>query len=161
MQAIKLQYNKQGLIPAIIQQHDTGEVLMMAWMNKEALEQTLNTKTTWFWSRSRNELWHKGATSGNVQQVNKILYDCDSDCLLVQVDSKGPACHTGAKSCFFRELKQENLIDDEALLVDAVPIDQGVQNGTKSQISKESLKGVKTQIEANVNEIKTEEEGNG
>ncbi|MDR3052429.1 MAG: phosphoribosyl-AMP cyclohydrolase [Coriobacteriales bacterium] len=101
---VKLNYDKQGLIPAIVQQHDTGEVLMMAYMNAESLALTLETKTTWFWSRSRGELWNKGATSGNVQQVRQMLYDCDADCLLVKVHSFGPACHTGQRSCFYREV---------------------------------------------------------
>jgi phosphoribosyl-AMP cyclohydrolase len=99
-----LNYDAHGLIPAIIQQYDTGEVLMLAYMNEEALKLTQETGTTWFWSRSRQELWNKGATSGNVQQVKQISYDCDADCLLVQVDSPGPACHTGNRSCFFREV---------------------------------------------------------
>ena len=99
-----LAYNEQGLIPAIVQQEGTGEVLMMAWMNAESLALTLQTGTTWFWSRSRQELWNKGATSGNMQQVKQVLVDCDKDCLLVLVDSPGPACHTGNRSCFFREL---------------------------------------------------------
>ena len=100
----ELKYNELGLIPAIIQQYDTNEVLMMAFMNDESLELTKKTGTTWFFSRSRNELWNKGATSGNTQQVKEILYDCDRDCLLVKVDSPGPACHTGNRSCFYREL---------------------------------------------------------
>ena len=100
-----LRYNEAGLIPAIVQQEGTGEVLMMAWMNAESLALTFETGTTWFWSRSRKELWNKGATSGNMQQVKQILVDCDKDCLLVIVDSPGPACHTGNRSCFFRELE--------------------------------------------------------
>jgi len=97
-------FDAAGLIPAIIQQYDTKEVLMMAYMNAEALELTLSTKTTWFWSRSREELWNKGATSGNTQQVKQVSYDCDADCLLVEVDSPGPACHTGNRTCFYREV---------------------------------------------------------
>ena len=100
-----LRYNEAGLIPAIVQQEGTGEVLMMAWMNAESLALTFETGTTWFWSRSRKELWNKGATSGNMQQVKQVLVDCDKDCLLVIVDSPGPACHTGNRSCFFRELE--------------------------------------------------------
>ncbi|WP_336250022.1 phosphoribosyl-AMP cyclohydrolase [Stomatohabitans albus] len=95
-----LTYSDDGLIPAIIQQHDTHEVLMMAWMNKHALEQTLITGETVFWSRSRHTLWHKGATSGNTQRVMAIAADCDRDTLLIQVDSPGPACHTGSRTCF-------------------------------------------------------------
>ena len=99
-----LKFDERGLIPAVVQQHDTGEVLMVAWMNEESLRRTLDTKTTWFWSRSRAEFWNKGATSGNVQHVTEVLYDCDGDTLLVKVDAAGPACHTGERSCFFRAL---------------------------------------------------------
>ncbi|MDR2957129.1 MAG: phosphoribosyl-AMP cyclohydrolase [Coriobacteriales bacterium] len=101
---MSFRFDDNGLIPTIIQQHDTKEVLMMAWMNAEALQKTLESRQTWFWSRSRQELWHKGATSGNFQQVVAIRADCDDDCLLVFVDSQGPACHTGQRSCFFREV---------------------------------------------------------
>ncbi len=105
MDDVELNYGADGLIPAIVQQYDTGEVLMMAWMNAEALERTRESGTTWFYSRSRNELWNKGETSGNVQQVKAIAYDCDADCLLVSVDSPGPACHTGNRSCFYRQIE--------------------------------------------------------
>lgn len=100
----ELIFDADGLIPAVVQQHDTGEVLMVAWMNAESLRLTLETGTTWFWSRSRQELWNKGATSGNMQQVRELWADCDGDTLLVKVDSPGPACHTGNRSCFFRRL---------------------------------------------------------
>ena len=93
-----------GLIPCVVQQEESGEVLMVAWMNLESLRLTLETGTTWFWSRSRQELWNKGATSGNMQQVRRLLVDCDADTLVAVVDSPGPACHTGHRSCFFREL---------------------------------------------------------
>ena len=94
-------YNEQGLVPAIVQDYLDGTVLMMAWMNRESLQKTLETGETWFWSRSRAELWHKGATSGHLQQVKTIRYDCDSDCLLVTVEQQGDiACHTGERSCF-------------------------------------------------------------
>lgn len=99
-----LTFDERGLIPAIVQQHDTGEVLMMAWMSAESLALTLASGTTWFWSRSRQELWNKGATSGNMQKVQRVSYDCDADCLLVSVDSPGPACHTGSRSCFYRDV---------------------------------------------------------
>jgi phosphoribosyl-AMP cyclohydrolase len=102
-----LTWNDQGLIPAIVQQHDTGEVLMVAWMNKESLAKTLETSETWFWSRSREELWHKGATSGNTQRVIEVRFDCDADTLLVLVDAAGPACHTGERTCFFRVLGRD------------------------------------------------------
>lgn len=97
-------FDGRGLVPAVVQQADTGEVLMVAWMSAESLRLTLETGTTWFWSRSRQELWNKGATSGNVQRVRRVLVDCDADTLLVEVDSPGPACHTGHRSCFYRTL---------------------------------------------------------
>jgi len=97
-----LQFNEAGLIPAIVQDETTGTVLMMAWMNEEALEKTVETEEAWFYSRSRKELWHKGATSGNIQAVTSVLYDCDGDTLLLLVNPAGPACHTGAESCFYR-----------------------------------------------------------
>jgi phosphoribosyl-AMP cyclohydrolase len=100
----ELTYDDKGLIPAVVQQHDTGEVLMVAWMNAESLQRTLREKTTWFWSRSRQELWNKGATSGNVQHVKEVRYDCDGDTLLVLVDADGPACHTGERTCFYRSM---------------------------------------------------------
>lgn len=102
---MELKYDEKGLIPCIVQQYDTGEVLMMAWMNAESVQLTLDTETTWFWSRSRHELWNKGATSGNIQHLKQLYYDCDEDCLLAKVDSPGPACHTGNRSCFFREIR--------------------------------------------------------
>lgn len=101
---VGVRFDERGLVPAIVQQEGTGEVLMVAWMSAESLRLTLETGTTWFWSRSRRELWNKGATSGNMQQVRRVLVDCDADTLLVMVDSPGPACHTGHRSCFFREL---------------------------------------------------------
>lgn len=100
----ELKYDDKGLIPAVVQQHDTGEVLMVAWMNAESLQRTLDTETTWFWSRSRQEFWNKGATSGNVQHLKEVRYDCDGDTLLVLVDADGPACHTGERTCFYRAI---------------------------------------------------------
>lgn len=97
---IQLKWNEQGLIPAIVQDQVSKEVLTLAYMNEESYKKTLETGETWFWSRSRNELWHKGATSGNVQVVKGIRYDCDADALLVSVEPKGPACHNGTYSCF-------------------------------------------------------------
>ena len=102
LQAIR--WSEQSLVPAIVQDADTGQVLMMAWMNEESLRQTLTSGETVFWSRSRSELWHKGATSGNTQRVVEIALDCDADTLLINVIPAGPACHTGATSCFFRWL---------------------------------------------------------
>lgn len=100
-----VRFDERGLVPCVVQQQGTGEVLMMAWMNAESLALTVSTGTTWFWSRSRQELWNKGATSGNVQHVKRLLFDCDADTLLVIVDSAGPACHTGHRSCFHREVQ--------------------------------------------------------
>lgn len=101
---MELQWDERGLIPAIVQDAASGEVLMVAWMNAEALNRTQDSGQAWFWSRSRGELWHKGATSGNVMQVREIWADCDGDTLLLKVDPAGPACHTGARSCFFKRL---------------------------------------------------------
>jgi len=102
-----LKWNADGLIPAIVQDAETGQVLMMAWMNAESLRLTQQTGEAHFWSRSRRELWHKGATSGNVQEVVGIWADCDGDTLLVKVHPAGPACHTGEVSCFFRRLEPD------------------------------------------------------
>ncbi len=102
-----VRFDERGLVPCIVQQQGTGEVLMMAWMNAESLTLTLTTGTTWFWSRSRQELWNKGATSGNTQQLKQLLFDCDADTLLAVVDSPGPACHTGHRSCFYRQASLE------------------------------------------------------
>ncbi len=97
----RLQYNSQGLIPAIAQDYLDGTVLMMAWMNRESLQKTLETGEAWYWSRSRQELWHKGATSGHIQKVRSLRYDCDSDALLITIEQIGDiACHTGERSCF-------------------------------------------------------------
>lgn len=100
-------FKKSELIPAIVQDADNGEVLMLAYMNEESLKLTLETGFTWFFSRSRGELWNKGATSGHVQRVKRILYDCDEDTLLVTVNQTGAACHTGNRTCFYRELYTE------------------------------------------------------
>ncbi len=97
----RVRFDERGLVTAVVQQHNTGEVLMVAWMNEEALARTLDTGETWFWSRSREELWHKGATSGNILDVVDVLIDCDGDTLLIRVDlGFGVACHTGARTCF-------------------------------------------------------------
>jgi phosphoribosyl-AMP cyclohydrolase len=102
---MELKYDSSGLIPAVAQDAETGEVLMVAWMNAEALRLTRATGEAHFWSRSRGELWHKGGTSGNVLRVAEIRVDCDADTLLLRVRPAGPACHTGARSCFFRALE--------------------------------------------------------
>ena len=103
---MKPDFNKGGgLLPTVVQDSITKEVLMVAWMNEESFHKTLKTKETWFWSRSRQELWHKGGSSGNVQHVVDMKLDCDGDTLLVLVKAEGPACHTGAVSCFFNDVE--------------------------------------------------------
>jgi phosphoribosyl-AMP cyclohydrolase len=101
-------YDANGLIPAVIQQHDTHEVLMVAYMNRDSLAETLKTGFTWFWSRSRQKYWMKGESSGHTQEVIEIRYDCDADCLVVLVNQNGPgACHTNERTCFYRRLYPE------------------------------------------------------
>jgi phosphoribosyl-ATP pyrophosphohydrolase/phosphoribosyl-AMP cyclohydrolase len=102
-----LKFDEKGLIPAIIQDSKTGEVLMLGYMNRESLELTLKDGEAWFFSRSRQELWHKGATSGNFLKVEEVRYDCDGDAVLVKARPMGPTCHTGERSCFFRTLEKD------------------------------------------------------
>ena len=104
----KLRFNEKGLIPAIVQDANTGEVLMLGYMNKESLRRTLSSGEVWFYSRSRQELWHKGATSGNRIKVRSLWQDCDSDTILVKGEPMGPVCHTGNKTCFFQQLTSED-----------------------------------------------------
>ncbi|WP_066193574.1 bifunctional phosphoribosyl-AMP cyclohydrolase/phosphoribosyl-ATP diphosphatase HisIE [Gracilibacillus timonensis] len=106
----------KGLIPTIVTDYDTKDVLMLAYMNEESYQKTLETKQTWFYSRSRDELWHKGATSGNTQEVQSIDLDCDQDTLLIQVIPAGPACHTGRQSCFFNRVAETNDNFDGAII---------------------------------------------
>ena len=101
----QIKYDVNGLVPAIVQDVTTKDVLMMAWMNAESLQLTLEKGETVFWSRSRQEIWHKGATSGNVQKVVEVRVDCDADTLLVLVEPAGPACHTGERTCFYRNME--------------------------------------------------------
>ena len=108
MTAIKLDFDKQGgLLPVIVTDHESGQVLMLAYMNQESYQLTLETKTMHYWSRSRQKLWHKGATSGHYQHVKSIKTDCDADTLLISVEQVGAACHTGSYSCFFEEIYSE------------------------------------------------------
>ncbi|WP_434985678.1 phosphoribosyl-AMP cyclohydrolase [Vreelandella zhaodongensis] len=111
-------FNKDGLLPAIAQQFDSGEVLMMAWMNREALEETLTTQRVCYYSRSRQKLWRKGETSGQQQQLKTAALDCDGDTLLLQVDQTGPACHTGRRSCFYVSLSSEHATITSEPLID-------------------------------------------
>jgi phosphoribosyl-AMP cyclohydrolase len=117
-----LPYNADGLVPAIAQQHDTGEVLMLAWMNRAAIEETLRTGRVCYWSRSRRQFWRKGESSGQVQHLKEMRFDCDGDTILLRVEQTGPACHTGRRSCFYSavrgeevEIVSEPLIDPEIL----------------------------------------------
>lgn len=111
-----LNFDSNGLITAIIQDVSTKEVLMVAYMNEESLHKTIETGQTWFFSRSRNELWHKGETSGNFQQVKGIRYDCDGDALLIEVEPQGPACHTGERSCFYRSVVESDSTQVESVI---------------------------------------------
>lgn len=113
----KLKYNEAGLIPAIAQQHDSGEMLMMAWMNRASIEETLQTGRVCYWSRSRQNYWRKGESSGQVQMLKELRFDCDLDTILLSVDQLGAACHTGRRHCFFYKVdKDEVLIDSEPLV---------------------------------------------
>jgi phosphoribosyl-AMP cyclohydrolase len=111
-----LQYNSDGLIPAIAQQHDTGEVLMMAWMNAKSIQETLNTGRVCYWSRSRQKYWRKGEESGQIQTLKAMRFDCDNDTILLMVDQIGPACHTGRKTCFYK------LVQDQTVIIDSEPL---------------------------------------
>ena len=117
-----LAFDRDGLIPAIAQQHDSGEVLMLAWMNRAAIDETLATGRVCYWSRSRQSLWRKGETSGQIQRLIEFRVDCDNDCLLLLVDQKGVACHTGRRNCFFTAIRDgaahtiaEVLVDPDKL----------------------------------------------
>lgn len=113
-----LQYNRDGLIPAIAQQHDTGEVLMMAWMNAKSIQETLNTGRVCYWSRSRQKYWRKGEKSGQIQMLKAMRFDCDNDTILLMVDQTGPACHTGRKTCFYKLVQDQKVIIDSKPLID-------------------------------------------
>jgi phosphoribosyl-AMP cyclohydrolase len=112
-----LKFNEDGLVPAIAQQHDSGEVLMMAWMNREAVEETLATGRVCYFSRSREGLWRKGETSGQQQRLVEFLFDCDGDTILLKVDQDGVACHTGRRSCFYTAARDEGLTEVAQVLV--------------------------------------------
>ncbi|HEY3847161.1 MAG TPA: phosphoribosyl-AMP cyclohydrolase [Acetobacteraceae bacterium] len=112
-----IRFDTQGLVPAVAQQHDTGEVLMLAWMNREAVAETLATGRVCYFSRSRGRLWRKGETSGQAQHLRELRVDCDGDTLLLLVDQEGVACHTGRRSCFFRAVRDGGLVEIAAPLV--------------------------------------------
>src|ERR1700690_1861808 len=105
-----LKFDARGLIPAIAQQHDSGEGLMLAWMNRQALEETIRSGQVCYWSRSRGQLWRKGQTSGRVQRLVELRVDCDQDALLVKVDQTGVACHTGHRACFFSRVENDKIV---------------------------------------------------
>ncbi|WP_106478180.1 phosphoribosyl-AMP cyclohydrolase [Phytohalomonas tamaricis] len=118
-------WNNDGLVPAIAQQYDSGEVLMMAWMNREALSETLSNGQVCYWSRSREKLWRKGESSGQIQRLKDAFLDCDGDTLLLKVDQQGPACHTGRRSCFYTRLT-----NDDASIVTSPLIDPAALYGS-------------------------------
>jgi phosphoribosyl-AMP cyclohydrolase len=113
----ELPWNADGLLPAIAQQFDSGEVLMLAWMNRASLAETLDSGRVCYWSRSRRKLWRKGESSGQVQSLKELRFDCDGDTILLKVDQTGPACHTGRRDCFYNRVAGDRLVVDEAVLV--------------------------------------------
>ena len=113
-----LPYNADGLVPAIAQQHDSGEILMMAWMNRAAIEETLETGRVCYWSRSRQSFWRKGESSGQVQELKSMAFDCDGDTILLKVDQTGPACHTGRRNCFYNKVEGDQVVVDSKPLID-------------------------------------------
>jgi phosphoribosyl-AMP cyclohydrolase len=108
---VEIKFDDRGLVPAIIQDAENGDVLMLGYMNEESLRRSIETGRTWFWSRSRQEYWCKGETSGNRQYIREMTYDCDADALLIKVRQVGPACHTGERSCFFRRIEDVHIED--------------------------------------------------
>jgi len=113
-----IKWNSDGLVPVIAQQHDSKEVLMLAWMNQAALEETLRSGRVCYWSRSRQAFWKKGESSGQIQTLKRLAIDCDGDALLALVDQTGPACHTGRRSCFYWRFNQDTLVIEQAPLID-------------------------------------------
>ena len=113
-----LPWNADGLLPAIAQQYDSGEVLMLAWMNRTALDETLRTGRVCYWSRSRQALWRKGESSGQVQMLKEMRLDCDGDTVLLKVDQTGPACHTGRRDCFYNRVDKDRVVVDKAVQID-------------------------------------------
>ncbi len=124
----QLTWNADGLIPAIAQQYDSLDVLMQAWMNQKSLQETLLTGQVCYWSRSRQKLWRKGESSGQIQHFKRLRFDCDADCLLLLVDQTGPACHTGRRSCFFYELSGGDVIKTSEPMIDPTQLYPGKKN---------------------------------
>jgi len=124
----EIKFDAQGLVPAVVQEVGSGEVLMLAYMNREALEKTLNEGEAWYYSRSRQQLWHKGETSGHVQRVQEIRYDCDADSVLLKVEQTGPACHTGHHSCFYRDAtgQEREAAEEDMSAIYSSPVGPGI-----------------------------------
>jgi phosphoribosyl-AMP cyclohydrolase len=120
----EIKFDERGLVPAIAQQHDSGEVLMMAWMDRDAVSETLSSGRVCYWSRSRKALWRKGETSGHVQTLVDLRIDCDGDTLLVLVDQEGAACHTGRHNCFFRAIRNDTLATIAPVVIDMEKVRQ-------------------------------------
>jgi phosphoribosyl-AMP cyclohydrolase len=120
----EIRFDERGLVPAIAQQHDSGEVLMMAWMDRDAVRETLSSGRVCYWSRSRKALWRKGETSGHVQTLVDLRIDCDGDTLLVRVDQEGAACHTGRHNCFFRAIRNDTLATIAPVVIDMEKVRQ-------------------------------------
>lgn len=149
-----IRWSPDGLVTAVVQDAASKDVLMVAYMNREALKLTVESGDTWFWSRSRKELWHKGATSGNVQKVVSLAYDCDADTLLLKVVPQGPACHTGSNSCFYRELPPNGATDNAAS-----SSGQAADNGTSGgeALAAVSVRGAEEYVGSSLRGVEREE----
>jgi len=145
-------FDESGLVPCVVQDWTTGEVLTLAYMNREALERTIASGETHFWSRSRGELWHKGETSGNVQRVRSLRYDCDADAVLALVEPAGPACHTGERTCFHRSLGEQAVAVHEALPALARTLSDRRRDMPAGSYTADLLRGGPEAIGAKVNE---------
>ena len=153
----RIRYNEQGLVPAIAQDYLDGTVLMMAWMNRESLQKTLETEEAWYWSRSRQELWHKGATSGHFQKVKAIRYDCDSDALLITIEQIGDiACHKGERSCFHQTEAQKSPPPADTLTEVFKVIKQRQANPTESSYTCQLFAGGDNKILKKIGEESAE-----
>jgi phosphoribosyl-ATP pyrophosphohydrolase/phosphoribosyl-AMP cyclohydrolase len=152
VEQVEIAFDERGLVPCVTQDWRTGEVLTLAYMNREALDRTLETREVHFWSRSRDELWRKGETSGNVQRLRSLRYDCDADALLALVDPAGPACHTGARTCFYRTVGDEAVATYEALPALARTLAQRQRELPEGSYSAELFRGGPERIGAKIEE---------
>lgn len=150
-----IRWSPDGLVTAVVQDAASKDVLMVAYMNREALKLTVESGDTWFWSRSRKELWHKGATSGNVQKVESLAYDCDADTLLLKVVPQGPACHTGSNSCFYRELPPNGAADN-AVSSSGQAADNGTSGGGEA-LAAVSARGAEEYVGSSLRGVEREE----